>query len=84
MSEPTAPNTTTTGEKGTQYVILHSDGAGWKEYDQHPTATSAEAAIRLYITKLAEAPTGRLVAVPLRSWKPVKVTVETKQTVKLG
>jgi hypothetical protein len=77
MSEPTAPNTTTTGEKGTQYVILHSDGAGWKEYDQHPTATSAEAAIRLY-------PTGRLVAVPLRSWKPVKVTVETKQTVKLG
>jgi hypothetical protein len=59
------------------------DGAitsGWMELGSPVVATSAAAAIR------ANAPLagGKLVAIPARSWKPVKVTVEQTTVVKVG
>jgi cell division septation protein DedD len=79
-------NTETT-ERGTSYVILEErvqrDGPGGTTYEpvETVTATSAVAAIR----KAAEnAGAGTYVAIPERSFTPTKVTVETKQTVRLG
>jgi hypothetical protein len=67
--------------KATKYVILEELPDGRYASVETVTATSATAAIR----KAAEnAGAGTYVAIPERSFTPTKVTVETKQTVKLG
>jgi hypothetical protein len=70
----------------TDYLILRSlpdprakgDEAAqvlWHVYDRH-SAVSKEAAIRHCLSG-AEDASGEFVAVPARSWQPVKVSVET-------
>jgi hypothetical protein len=78
-----------TAEKGTTtYVILRKIGSEeqaqpqWMEYGRAKAASST-AAIR-ECAGIDDQGAAEYVAVPARSWKPVKVTVETKQTVKLG
>jgi hypothetical protein len=79
MSEPPYEQPKTV-EKGTKYVVLAETEGDWTVINDGIAATSATAAIKAVIGTTG----GTLVAVPARSWKPVKVTVETKQTVKLG
>jgi hypothetical protein len=71
-------------EKGTTYIVLKWESESVVEAVTYTavdeaTATSANDAIR----QVAQH-TGPYVAIPARSWKPTKVTVETKQTVRLG
>lgn len=74
----------------TEYLILRSVGksengeAHWEDITRE-TARSAQAAIRQAAERLgADAPRNHFVAVPARSWKPVKVTVETKTALKFS
>jgi hypothetical protein len=70
----------------TSYVVLRKDITPanqpaaalvpWAAVDT-VAATSADAAIRQVVEKSGE--NGQFVAVPARSWKPRKVTVETKK-----
>lgn len=71
--------TTTTITVTTEYVVLNKDGEGWKPIVPTVKARSAEHAIR----EAAGNTPGNYVAVPARSWKPVKVSVDTVPTVKL-
>jgi hypothetical protein len=97
VTEPPAPQTDSqalqdalrrTAEKGTTYVVLRKIGSEeqaqpqWMEYGRAHAASST-AAIR-ECAGIDDQGAAEYVAVPARSWKPVKVTVETKQTVKLG
>lgn len=52
---------------------------GWFQVGPAVESVSAEAAIRKVVTDKS----GTYVAVPLRSWSPITVTVETKRTLKL-
>lgn len=79
----------------TEYVVLENaggeDGVGWHPIGSQE-ARSASSAIRQHLAKLTEGrdlsvlPHGSpwYVAVPARSWKPVKVTVETKTALKFS
>ncbi len=61
----------------TEYLVLAKPvDDTWVEV-AHVNATSAEQAIRKAETE------GVLVAVPARSWKPVRVTTETRTVLKL-
>jgi len=71
----------------TRYIILRKAEGGadkvgiessWDIID-YADASSANAAIRSAIKT-----TGHYLAVPARSWKPVKVTVEQQTVVKVG
>lgn len=66
-----APDSATTGGSQPTFRLVGQD----------ITANSAEHAIRIYGEKHGEEAT--LVAVPSRSWKPVKLTVQTKKIVTL-
>lgn len=80
----------------TAYVVLHkvdlnnkeplatssnSPGEGWSQVGPPVECVSAEAAIRKAVDGDKG---GTYVAVPVRSWAPVTVTVETKRTLKLA
>jgi hypothetical protein len=83
------PETAAAKKTKTSYVVLMlvehdgADGAktaGWMTVGPPVEASSATAAVR------AKAPlegSRQLVAVPSSSWKPVKVTTETKTVLKL-
>lgn len=59
----------------TEYVVLQSDDAGrWSEI-YRVRERSSRGAIRLAAGKIEEV--GSFVAVPARSWQPVKVQIET-------
>lgn len=70
----------------TSYVVLKKDaridGGDW-QWLQGPTveALSAEAAVRKAIDGDSG---GTFVAIPIRSFQEMTVTVETKRTVKVG
>lgn len=68
----------------TKYVVLiHGSGTSdWREM-KRVMARSAHGAIREVVAG-EEHKVGVFVAVPERSWNPVKVTVETKQQLKLS
>lgn len=72
-----------TAEAGTDYhVFVEKDTGGSKTYEPaaaNVPATSGPAAIR----KIAKT-TGIYVAIPARSFKPVKVTVKTETRITLG
>jgi hypothetical protein len=74
MSEQDTPNP--------NYIVLHLDGDGaWRHYDQL-AASSADAAIRKSVKEVALG-TMTFVAVPARSWKPVKVRAEQTTVLKI-
>jgi hypothetical protein len=80
VTEPPAPKK----KPATRYVILEvNTGEGGKidnlKHVDDVEAASATSAIRGSIKT-----PGIYIAIPERSFRPVKVTVETKQTVKLG
>lgn len=62
----------------TGYIVLQQNGDAWMTNGPPVESASAEAAIRKTIT----AP-GTYVAIPVRSFSPVTVTVETREVVKL-
>lgn len=65
----------------TSYMVLQQNAEGdWIEMGEHH-ASSAEAAIREAAANVRDSRVH--VAVPVRSWKPVRVTVETVSRVKL-
>jgi hypothetical protein len=68
---PDAPTTTET-----EYVILTSDGDGWRELGPVLRARSAEAAIRKVVEGTPDVSV--VVAIPTRSWKPFTITTSTK------
>jgi hypothetical protein len=62
----------------TTFVILSRDESGyWRQADGYFEAHSAESAVRAYGDKNG----GVYVAVPVRSWRPLKVEVETRKQV---
>lgn len=70
-------------QAGTDYLVFKQEagGRGWEE-ETTIRATSADAAIRRHLdgkTSTAES----YVAVPARSWHPVRVKVETRSVVTL-
>lgn len=60
----------------TSYHIFTADPEGHWEHSGSITATSSDAAIRTYASKVEQ--DGTYVAVPVRSWTPRKVKVATK------
>ena len=63
----------------TVYLVLKKNGKGWDEFLSQVEATNSKSAIQsALLTRSALGdPSGEYVAVPARSWDPVKV--ETKQ-----
>ena len=78
QAAPAAASTPPKTTRGTGYVVLEQDDSGLWSVGATVQAGSVNAAIRKYADKSDKART--LVAVPARSWQPVKVTpkVETK------
>ena len=72
----------------TRYMVLEEfvfpDGVeGWVEYNRSVESTSAAGALRTALN--GQGDLGRsYVAVPLRSWKPQPVEVETQHRLKIG
>lgn len=63
----------------TRYLVLSKDSSGfWSEADT-VEAVSADAAIRVVAVG-----NGTFAAVPARSWKPRKVSVEVKERLTLS
>lgn len=64
----------------TEYIVLiKQDGEGWKTIFPNVEARSSEHAVKAASNGTA----GTYVAIPSRSWKPVKVSVETVKRVRL-
>ena len=69
----------------TEYIVLTKHGEdGWAQIGKDKvTAASARAAISEML-KTRPAIEGEFVAIPLRSWHPLKVTVETQHRLKFS
>lgn len=73
----------------TEYIVLNFDStadSGWKVWEEVHNgveATSAENAIRRFVEANGFT-SGEFVAIPKRSWKPVKVEVDTKPVVRIN
>ena len=66
----------------TNYIVLRQDTPDgiWHENGPPVESVSAEAAIRKAVGEVS----GTYVAIPVRSFSPITVTVETKKVVKLA
>ena len=65
----------------TAYVILRHDEEAWVVVDQLE-ARSARGALWAHLNGSDKG--GEYVAVPERSWRPMKVSVETKRSLRFG
>lgn len=63
---------------GTEYLVLAKDSASFWREAKLVTARSAEEAVRRVASDPSAEKPSALVAVPVRSWRPVKVRVETQ------
>ena len=70
-----------TVSEGTEYTILAFEDGTWRLLGTY-TARTAISAIRDYLATAGKN-SGLYVAVPTRSWQPVKVTAQTVTTLKL-
>jgi hypothetical protein len=64
----------------TDYIVFQKNGSDqWSQIAKDPvSAVSAKAAISAMVkTRLVTEKAGEFVAVPARSWQPMKVAVET-------
>ena len=61
----------------TEYQVLSLRSGLWSE-EQKVEAHSTKAAIAAFVKDESDSADGVFVAVPVRSWKPVKVTLETQ------
>jgi hypothetical protein len=71
----------------TKYRVLFLDEGGWVEVGDVIRAASANGAIRAALSGVGDRDVpagGMFVAVPLRSWKPQPVEIETRQQLKIG
>lgn len=69
----------------TDYIVLFRDGNTWIEFDDRWEATSAKGAIRAAMNGTSgNSAGGTVVAVPVRSWQPQPVKVETQQRLRIG
>ena len=66
----------------TSYVILCKTVEDWEELAKRVEASSAKAALRNALEGTIV--NGEYVAIPLRNWHPLKVTVETQQRLKFS
>lgn len=68
----------------TVYVILKEEADGWQIVSRKASYANAEAAIRATVASLGrDDQGGTFVAVPARSWRPVKVTPKVETTLLL-
>ena len=67
----------------TEYIVLTEDGGSWTTI-YRVEARSAESAIRKFVEERPQNNGCQFVAVPARSWRPLTVSVETKQTLKFS
>ena len=67
-------------QSGTLYRVLRLDESGW-QVRSAVEASNADFAIRLVA---ADDGAGTYVAIPERSWKPRKLTVESRPIIKLS
>lgn len=88
-----APAAKVKQSRTTDYVILEFNQTSdeWKEHGDRIAATSAEVAIRKHAEAIKSAADPRdprnprtFIAVPARSFQPVKVTAEVQTTIKLA
>jgi hypothetical protein len=75
----------------TKYVVLrspHSTNKTWELAASDVEAHSASGAVRAYLTELFKqdgaAIAAAYVAVPAKSWQPVKAKVETQTRIRIG
>lgn len=78
-TRPKAGDTPAKPAPNTMYVVLRSTGGtnAW-EVSGHYATSSSEAAIRAYLKTATVVDGIALVAVPARSWQPVKPKTSTK------
>lgn len=81
MSTTDKPQTVAAPKKATptEYVLLERVGTSWSIVDKVST-TGANAAIKKYLAEKGKVASARdaIVAVPARSWQPVKPKTTTK------
>lgn len=83
--EQPAESTTETEPRTTWYVILEQHGNQWTEVDRRISAASGPAAVSAYLKTLPpEEQAGTYEPVPVRSWKPITVEVETQTKLKFS
>lgn len=68
----------------TNYVVLFQEDNTWVEVRGLWEATSAKGAIRAAMNETGNSGGETMVAVPLRSWQPQPVKVETQQRLRIG
>lgn len=69
----------------TFYIVLYRDSNGWQEFENTWEATSSKGAMRAAASATnGSIPSDLMVAVPLRSWQPQPVKVETQQRLRIG
>lgn len=68
----------------TEYIVVRFAGDGNWKIVQAKTSKTSEGAIRAVVEKLAEKDqSGKFVAVPARSWKPVDVAAKFVTTLEI-
>jgi hypothetical protein len=85
QTESTTPEAAANAKRKTMYVVLSQDESGmWLEVHQD-IAMTPKGAITAYLSTLddAEKP-GTYVGVPVRSWNPLPVGVETQAKLTFG
>ena len=74
-------------KSASRYVVLHSEGTTWRKVKELE-ARSAEAAIQDVVedgpTDASGDGAGTYVAVPARSWRPIRVRIKTKREIRLS
>jgi hypothetical protein len=75
IEEKAAPAEEEKGRGETEYVILRQESEGiWNEAGRS-AANSSRAALHALSAELGE---GTFIAVPMRSWQPLTIAIETK------
>lgn len=73
-----APAAPTAPKKSGGYIVFRQEDGAWQQVNTS-SEKSAGAAIRGVVAKLAVSDqSGSFVAIPARSWQPVKVTAKTE------
>jgi hypothetical protein len=82
---PATPPPAKAAEPGTLYVVLYTTELDpkWGEH-KRVTARTPEAAIKAAIGDKIPDGAAQFVAIPARSWKPVKVTEKVERSLVLG
>lgn len=77
---PAAPAAAVPAKKSGGYMVLQQDESGYWKVAGSIQGRSADDAVRKYVARLSDGQEWprALAAVPVKSWKPVKVTARTE------